>query len=91
MFDEDGMQELASIREHDLLQPLLARPRTERRFEILFGAQCCRGTAMAERETVPVCIREMTDAQVLEAQLVKLSLVDKSFHCLHAAPYVAYM
>ena len=79
-FDEDGMQELAaSIREHGVLQPLLVRPRAERRFEIVFGARRYRGAAMAERETVPVCIREMTDGQVLEAQLVELSVVAKRY------------
>ncbi|HTU44908.1 MAG TPA: ParB/RepB/Spo0J family partition protein, partial [Bryobacteraceae bacterium] len=72
IFDDDGLQELAaSIRANGVLQPLLVRPRAERRFEIVFGARRYRGAAMAEQETVPVCIREMTDAQVLEAQLVE--------------------
>ena len=67
-FDEDAMQELAaSIRENGVLQPLLVRPRAERSFEIVFGERRYRGAAIAEKETVPVCIREMTDAQVLEA------------------------
>ena len=71
-FDEDTMQELAaSIRENGVLQPLLVRPHAERSFEIVFGERRYRGAAMAEKETVPVCIREMTDAQVLEAQLVE--------------------
>jgi ParB family chromosome partitioning protein len=78
-FDEDAMQELAaSIRENGVLQPLLVRPRAERSFEIVFGERRYRGAAMAEKETVPVCIREMTDAQVLEAQLVELSIVVKT-------------
>ena len=84
-FDEDGMQELAaSIREHGVLQPLLVRPRAERRFEIVFGARRYRGAALADRETVPVCIREMTDAQVLEAQLVE-NLQRRDVHPLHEA------
>ncbi len=84
-FDEDAMQELAaSIRENGVLQPLLVRPRTERRFEIVFGERRYRGAAMAEKETVPVCIREMTDAQVLEAQLVE-NLQRQDVHPLHEA------
>ncbi len=84
-FDEDAMQELAaSIRENGVLQPLLVRPRAERRFEIVFGERRYRGAAMAERETVPVCIREMTDAQVLEAQLVE-NLQRQDVHPLHEA------
>jgi hypothetical protein len=39
---------------------------------------------MAEKETVPVCIREMTDAQVLEAQLVE-NLQRQDVHPLHEA------
>jgi ParB family chromosome partitioning protein len=84
-FDEGAMQELtASIRENGVLQPLLVRPRAERRFEIVFGERRYRGAAMAEKETVPVCIREMTDAQVLEAQLVE-NLQRQDVHPLHEA------
>jgi ParB family chromosome partitioning protein len=84
-FDEDAMQELAaSIRENGVLQPLLVRPRAERSFEIVFGERRYRGAAMAENETVPVCIREMTDAQVLEAQLVE-NLQRQDVHPLHEA------
>ena len=84
-FDEAAMQELAaSICENGVLQPLLVRPRTERSFEIVFGERRYRGAAMAERETVPVCIREMTDAQVLEAQLVE-NLQRQDVHPLHEA------
>jgi ParB family transcriptional regulator, chromosome partitioning protein len=84
-FDENAMQELAaSIREHGVLSPLLVRPQSERRFEIVFGARRYRGAALAEKETVPVCIREMTDAQVLEAQLVE-NLQRQDVHPLHEA------
>jgi ParB family chromosome partitioning protein len=84
-FDEDAMQELAaSIRESGVLQPLLVRPRAERRFEIVFGERRYRSAAMAEKQTVPVCIREMTDAQVLEAQLVE-NLQRQDVHPLHEA------
>jgi ParB family chromosome partitioning protein len=70
-FDEAFLKELAeSIRSNGLLQPLLVRPRNEH-LEIVFGAQRYRAAQIAESETVPVRIREMTDAQVLEAQLVE--------------------
>lgn len=85
IFDDDGLRELAaSIRANGVLQPLLVRPRAERRFEIVFGARRYRGAAMAEKETVPVCIREMTDAQVLEAQLVE-NLQRRDVHPLDEA------
>ena len=79
-FDEDAMKELSeSIRANGVLQPLLVRPKSERQFEIVFGARRYRGSLLAAQETIPVCIREMTDAQVLEAQLVELSAVVKRF------------
>ncbi len=85
IFDDDGLQELAaSIRANGVLQPLLVRPHAERRFEIVFGARRYRGAAIAEQETVPVCIREMTDAQVLEAQLVE-NLQRRDVHPLDEA------
>jgi hypothetical protein len=46
---------------------------------------------MAEKEIVPVCIREMTDAQVMEAQLIELSRVVKRFLFVHAGSHVAFM
>jgi ParB family chromosome partitioning protein len=71
-FDEDEMHQLAaSIEANGVLQPLLVRPRGERHFEIVFGERRYRGAKLADKATVPVCIREMTDVEVLEAQLVE--------------------
>ena len=50
----------------------------------MFGERRYRGAAMAEKETVPVCIREMTDAQVLETQLVE-NLQRRDVHPLEEA------
>ncbi len=70
-FDEAFLKELAaSIRGNGVLTPLLVRPKEER-LEIVFGEQRYRAAQIAEAATVPVRIREMTDAQVLEAQLVE--------------------
>ena len=71
-FDEEAMHQLAaSIDANGVLQPLLVRPRGERHFEIVFGERRYRGAKLTARATVPVCIRQMTDAEVLEAQLVE--------------------
>ena len=83
-FDEAFLKELAeSIRIHGVLSPLLVRPKGER-FEIVFGAQRHRAAQMADAATVPVSIREMTDAQVLEAQLVE-NLQRREVHPLEEA------
>ena len=67
------------------------RPLAENGFEIVAGARRFRAAQMAEAATVPVRIVDLDDAQALEAQLVELSIVGKSFLCLHAARYVVYM
>src|ERR1700744_1925367 len=70
-FDENFLKGMAaSMRVQGVLQRLLARPK-ERRFEIVFGAQRFRAAQLAELPTIPVDIREMSDAEVLEAQLVE--------------------
>lgn len=83
-FDEVFLNEMAaSIRANGILQPLLVRPKNEH-LEIVFGAQRYRAAQIAESETVPAIIREMTDAQVLEAQLVE-NLQRQDVHPLHEA------
>ena len=67
------------------------RPLTDQSFEIIAGARRYRAAQMAEAPTVPVRIVNLTDAEALEAQLFDLSIVGKSFHCLHTARHVVYM
>jgi ParB family chromosome partitioning protein len=50
---------------------LLVRPKDEVSFEIVFGARRFRAAHMAAVETVPVRIKYLTDAEVLEAQLIE--------------------
>jgi ParB family chromosome partitioning protein len=72
VFDDALLRELAeSIRTHGVLSPLLVRPLAESGFEIVFGARRYRAAQIAEADSVPVRIKEMTDAQALEAQLVE--------------------
>jgi ParB family transcriptional regulator, chromosome partitioning protein len=70
-FEEDDLNELAeTIRKSGVFQAILARPR-EDRLEIVFGARRFRASQLAGRETIPALVREMSDAEVLEAQLVE--------------------
>ena len=72
IFEENGLRELAeTIRSQGVLSPLLVRPLNERSFEIVFGARRYRAAQMADAETVPVRIKQMSDAEVLEAQLIE--------------------
>src|SRR5690348_9778832 len=70
-FEEDDLNELAdTIRKSGVYQAILARPK-EDRLEIVFGARRYRASQLAGRETIPALVREMSDAEVLEAQLVE--------------------
>jgi ParB-like chromosome segregation protein Spo0J len=60
-------------------------------FELVAGARRYRAAQLAELFSIPARIVELTDAQSQEWQLVELSIVGKSFLCIHAARYVVYM
>jgi hypothetical protein len=70
-FEDNSLKELESIRTQGILSPLLVRPVTEQGFEIVFGARRYRAAQMAEASTVPVRIKNLTDAEALEAQLIE--------------------
>ena len=85
VFDNAALQELAeSIRSQGVLSPLLVRPLTENGFEIVAGARRYRAAQMAEQETVPVRIKNLTDAEVIEAQLVE-NLIRAEIHPMEEA------
>ena len=84
-------QNAESIRSQGVLSPLLVRPLTDQSFEIVAGARRYRAAQIAEAPTVPVRIVHLTDAEALEAQLIELSIVGKSFLCLYATWHVVYM
>jgi ParB family chromosome partitioning protein len=84
-FDEAKLAELAgNIRQHGVLQPVLVRPLPGGEagfFELVAGARRYRASQLAKRETIPASVRELTDTECLELQLVELSVVRKSFLC----------
>jgi ParB family chromosome partitioning protein len=84
-FEENSLKELAeSIRTQGVLAPLLVRPITEQGFEVVFGARRFRAARMAAAATVPVRIKNLTDAEALEAQLVE-NLQRRDVHPLEEA------
>jgi len=75
MFDEAKLAELAgNIRQHGVLQPVLVRPLPggeDGFFELVAGARRFRASRIAGRETIPASVRELTDMQCLELQLIE--------------------
>jgi len=85
VFEDAALKELAdSIRAQGVLSPLLVRPLTENGFEIVFGARRYRAAQLAEQATLPVRIKHMTDAEVIEAQLVE-NLIRAEIHPMEEA------
>src|SRR5229473_6644975 len=74
-FDEAKLAELASnIRQHGVLQPILVRPLPDGKdgfFELVAGARRYRASKRAGRESIPATVRELTDTQCLELQLIE--------------------
>ena len=74
-FDETKLAELAdNIRLHGVLQPVLVRPMPGGEpdsYELVAGARRYRASKLANRESIPATIRELTGTQCLELQLIE--------------------
>ena len=74
-FDETRLAELAeNIRLHGVLQPVLVRPLPGGEpdcYELVAGARRYRASQIAHRECIPATIRELSDTQCLELQLIE--------------------
>jgi ParB family chromosome partitioning protein len=74
-FDAAKLAELAdNIRLHGVLQPVLVRPLPGGEpdcYELVAGARRYRASQLARRETIPATVRELTDTQCLELQLIE--------------------
>lgn len=76
-FDDGDLKELAaSITTHGLLQPILARPAPNARpgqplYEIVAGERRWRASQMAQQPSIMALVRDMTDFDVLEVQLIE--------------------
>lgn len=70
-FAEEDLSELAdSIRSQGILQPLLVRV-AERGYELVTGERRLRAAKLAELDTVPVMVKEISDAKMLEVSIVE--------------------
>lgn len=70
-FNEEALQELSqSIVEHGIIQPITVRKRGEN-FELVAGERRWRAARMANLETVPCNIIEITDTQSAEIALLE--------------------
>jgi ParB family chromosome partitioning protein len=71
-FNEVAVNELAdSIREVGILQPLVVRPLSEGRYELIAGERRLRASKLAGLEMVPVVVRSADDRGSLELALIE--------------------
>jgi len=71
-FDEAALEELSlSVKEKGLLQPILVRQTGPEKYQIVAGERRWRAAQMAGIHEVPVVVRELTDAEVLEIAIVE--------------------
>ncbi len=73
-YDESALAELAgTITSVGLVQPVIVRPhpKTPDRYQLVFGSRRCRASVLAQKESIPSIIRELTDEQVLEIQFIE--------------------
>jgi ParB family transcriptional regulator, chromosome partitioning protein len=87
-FDEDTLVNLAeSIRLRGVLQPVLARPLPDGRYELIAGERRWRAARLAELDAIPAIVRRHDDAGSLEVALIEnmaredLNPVDEARAC----------
>jgi len=71
-FDETSLSELAaSIKIHDIIQPLTVSKLSNNKYRIIAGERRLRAAKIAGLKDVPVYIRETKDSQLLELALLE--------------------
>lgn len=71
-FDEAALQELAaSIKLHDIIQPLTVSRLANGRYRLIAGERRFRAAKMAGIKDVPVYVRQANDVQLLELSLLE--------------------
>ena len=68
----EALEELAdSIRAQGVMQPIVVRPVGEARYEIIAGERRWRAAQLAELDTIPAVIREVSDQAALALALIE--------------------
>jgi len=70
--DPAALQELAdSIRQQGVMQPVVVRPISEGRFELIAGERRWRATQLAELDRIPAIIRDVPDDAAIAMALIE--------------------
>jgi ParB family chromosome partitioning protein len=70
--DVDALAELAaSIQANGVVQPILVRPLANGRFQLIAGERRWRASELANKETIPAILRQVSDEQAMEITIVE--------------------
>ena len=78
--DEAMMETAASIKQYGVLVPAIARPDPEGGYELVAGHRRHRASELAEKETMPVIVRDLTDEEAV------ITMVDSNLQREHILP-----
>lgn len=71
-FEENALEELAeSIKLHGVISPLVVKALDDGRYRIIAGERRWRAARIAGLESVPIIVKEYTDAEISEISLVE--------------------
>ena len=71
-FDAKKLEELtASVKDHGVVQPVLVRPLKDGKYELVAGERRYRASKAAGLADIPATIRELTDEQCLQIQVIE--------------------
>ncbi len=71
-FDQEAMENLVkSIQKNGILQPLLVRPLSTEKYELVAGERRYRAAKQAGIEEIPVVVRDLTDEEAAEIALME--------------------
>ncbi|MFA4937006.1 MAG: ParB/RepB/Spo0J family partition protein [Patescibacteria group bacterium] len=71
-FDQESLQELvASIKQHGILQPLVASPQTADTWQLIAGERRLKAAQILGLKTVPVIIRQTSELEKLALSLIE--------------------
>ncbi len=84
VFNQKSLKELSvSIATNGVLQPILLRPKGKR-YELICGERRFKASEIAKQKTIPGYVREVTDEQAFEMQIIE-NLERENVHPLHEA------
>ena len=70
--DQESLQELAnSIKAQGVMQPIVVRPISDRKYEIIAGERRWRATQLAGLDTIPAVIRDVPDEAAIAMALIE--------------------